>query len=137
MQIWIVFLISLVSIHKCQAMQLRKHDQRIDEPFKEEVVLNTKTSHNITSTTKGCGSGTMTCFAFASDHTDLPVRCGTLTDVPLCPSNDEKEECNVFCDADGGARLCSIAFNDCCQHSKNGCISSQPTDIHLLDKNPK
>lgn len=31
-----------------------------------------------------------------------------------------------------GGRLCSIAFNNCCGHSKNGCISSHPIDIKYL-----
>lgn len=95
----------------CFGMQLRKHDQRITEPSEEEAILaaaaidtNTTTEHQ-TNTTVGCGMGTMTCLTFASDSTDLPVKCGTLTNVPLCPTSEHqqqnKEECKVFCDSDG------------------------------------
>ncbi|ORZ17665.1 hypothetical protein BCR42DRAFT_412264 [Absidia repens] len=102
---WILFL-SLI-VNSCDGMQLRKHDQRITEPTQEESILvaadlNTETAtEHSTNTTKGCGQGTMTCLNFASDNTDLPVRCGTLTNVPLCPNNEPQEACNTFCDSDG------------------------------------
>ncbi|CAO3613182.1 unnamed protein product [Cunninghamella echinulata] len=119
-------------------MKLSKHHQSITGPTKEESIIhdnNHPSSSLDTDTTikqtitqnKGCGLASLTCFAFASDKTDFPVRCGILTEVPLCFNH--QDECNVFCDTDGGARLCRSAFNDCCSHSKNGCISSHPIDI--------
>jgi hypothetical protein len=108
----LVYLINVILFSSlCFGMQLRKHDQRITEPSAEEVILaasaidtNTTTEHH-TNTTIGCGMGTMICLTFASDSTDLPVKCGTLTNVPLCPTSGQqqqnKEECKVFCDSDG------------------------------------
>ncbi|KAI8341315.1 hypothetical protein BC941DRAFT_449754 [Chlamydoabsidia padenii] len=123
LQIITVFMSSL-----CYGMQLRKHDQQILEPSEGETVLTAAqfdtdaTTKHHTNTTKGCGEGTMTCLTFASDNTNLPVKCGTLTNVPLCLTTDQQgeEECTVFCDSDG--------------HSTNGCVSSQPINVRLHQK---
>ncbi|CAO3636024.1 unnamed protein product [Cunninghamella blakesleeana] len=116
-------------------MKLSKHHQYITGPTNEESVIiqnnqddSLDTDKNVikqtTTQNKGCGSASLTCLTFASDKSVFPVRCGVLTEVPLCLN--QENDCTVFCDTDGGGRLCSIAFSDCCGHSKNGCISSYP-----------
>ncbi|KAI8143856.1 hypothetical protein BJV82DRAFT_609659, partial [Fennellomyces sp. T-0311] len=78
---------------------------------------------------EACGEATLSCMAFAHDQTDIPVRCGMLSNAPLCRDNDQ--ECAAFCDADGGSRVCEYAFAECCKHSPNGCITSSPLHVKL------
>ena len=48
---------------------------------------------------EACGEATLSCMAFAHDQIDMPVRCGMLSNAPLCL--DRNQECAAFCDADG------------------------------------
>lgn len=90
-------------------MKLSKHHQYITGPTKEESIIQDNyydsldTDKNIIKQSithnKGCGSASLTCLTFASDKSEFPVRCGVLTDVPLC--FNQENDCNVFCDTDG------------------------------------
>ncbi|KAI9483468.1 MAG: hypothetical protein EXX96DRAFT_143253 [Benjaminiella poitrasii] len=118
-------------------ISLRKHRYQIQPPIDEADILAASMIHNNQTSMSICGEASLSCMAFGSHQSSIPIRCGILSKVPLCERFDSKTQklkCDTFCDTDGSGRLCLKAFQSCCSNSLNGCISSNPRTIVLYKK---
>ncbi|KAI8388565.1 uncharacterized protein BYT42DRAFT_611596 [Radiomyces spectabilis] len=128
--------------------QLRKHHQQIQPPLEEvdviramqgkpneahrsqEASTNMPEATYASSPASTCGEASLSCVVFDPKHSRIPIRCGVIRKAPVCERQDDqgKRHCDVFCDADGGARVCEFAFPKCCAVGKNGCRTSKPRE---------
>ncbi|EPB89683.1 hypothetical protein HMPREF1544_03482 [Mucor circinelloides 1006PhL] len=98
-----------------------------------EVLPSSNNISHLYKSEGGCGEASLSCMAFGY-KSSIPIRCGILKNAPLCERLDpisKRMKCDVFCDTDGGGRLCKEAFPSCCLGSVNGCTSSRPRNIKL------
>ncbi|KAI7908075.1 uncharacterized protein BX663DRAFT_492903 [Cokeromyces recurvatus] len=118
---------------------LHKHLYQVQSPVNESEILTSFTSSNNNNSDTICGEASLSCIAFVSYDSSIPVRCGVLTEAPLCirfDSKTQKLKCDTFCDTDGSGRICMKAFKSCCSNSLHGCVSSKPRNIKLYKNSP-
>lgn len=86
---------------------LRKHHSHLQAAIDETDVI-AQTHHNtsllFSTDASICGEASLSCMAFSSRYSSIPVRCGILNKAPVCErydSDTKQSKCDAFCDADG------------------------------------
>ncbi|KAI7889179.1 uncharacterized protein EV154DRAFT_515235 [Mucor mucedo] len=85
---------------------LRKHHSHLQSGVDEADVIQPRQNLSLLFSTDAsiCGVASLSCMAFSSSSSEVPVRCGILTKAPVCQSYDpgtQESKCDTFCDADG------------------------------------